>query len=120
MIKLILLSLLLVACDNRHMSKEMDCPSPTTTEHRVWLLDCIEKGNPLSDEEGEDLVKQCEWTAERMFCLSVPSVRVTSFGNRGYTISCKKAVYQSDIEFCELNGYDETHQSTEAPADKAE
>lgn len=36
-------------------------------EHRQWILDCIEKGNPHSDEEPEDLVLQCEKTARQLF-----------------------------------------------------
>jgi len=33
-----------------------------------WTLRCIERGNPMSDEEGEDLVEQCEESGVRIVC----------------------------------------------------
>lgn len=33
-----------------------------------WILECAKAANPLSDEEGEDLVRQCEDTAVRLYC----------------------------------------------------
>jgi hypothetical protein len=33
-----------------------------------WVLDCVEKGNPHSDEEPEDATRQCEATAAHLFC----------------------------------------------------
>jgi hypothetical protein len=35
---------------------------------REWILQCIEKANPHSDEEPEDNTAQCEYTAARLFC----------------------------------------------------
>lgn len=36
------------------------------TSSAEWILKCIKNGNPMSDEEGEDLVKQCEWSANSL------------------------------------------------------
>jgi len=33
-----------------------------------FVVDCAKAANPLSDEEGEDLVAQCAKTAESIFC----------------------------------------------------
>ncbi len=39
-----------------------------TDRMAVWILECIEKGNPHSDEEPEDATRQCEATAIHLFC----------------------------------------------------
>ena len=33
-----------------------------------FILNCAKAANPMSDEEGEDLVKQCEKTSYDLFC----------------------------------------------------
>jgi len=33
-----------------------------------FIIDCSKAANPMSDEEGEDLVKQCSWTSQDLFC----------------------------------------------------
>jgi len=39
------------------------------TEKRAkFIINCAKAANPMSDEEGEDLVKQCAITAENLFC----------------------------------------------------
>lgn len=35
---------------------------------RAWVAACIRDGNPKSDEEPEDLIRQCESTARRLHC----------------------------------------------------
>jgi len=36
-------------------------------EAQAFIVDCAAAANPMSDEEGEDLVAQCERTAERLW-----------------------------------------------------
>lgn len=36
-----------------------------------FILACVKNGNPMSDEEGEDLVRQCERTGENVVCPTV-------------------------------------------------
>lgn len=36
-----------------------------------FIIDCAKAANPMSDEEGEDLVRQCEETSEHLFCKKV-------------------------------------------------
>jgi hypothetical protein len=33
-----------------------------------FIINCAKAANPMSDEEGEDLVKQCERTSYDLFC----------------------------------------------------
>lgn len=33
-----------------------------------FIIKCAEAANPRSDEEGEDLVEQCEMTSYNLFC----------------------------------------------------
>jgi len=33
-----------------------------------FIIECAKAANPMSDEEGEDLVQQCEWTGMRLYC----------------------------------------------------
>lgn len=50
-----------------------------------FLLDCIKNGNPMSDEEPEDLVSQCEQTSENVVCPQ----------------TCVKEVYMPDVGWSE-------------------
>ena len=36
-----------------------------------FIIDCAKAANPMSDEEGEDLVRQCEETSAHLFCKKV-------------------------------------------------
>lgn len=39
------------------------------TEKRAkFIVDCAKAANPMSDEEGEDLVRQCDITSKHLFC----------------------------------------------------
>jgi hypothetical protein len=33
-----------------------------------FIVECARAANPMSDEEGEDLVAQCDKTSQRIFC----------------------------------------------------
>ena len=36
-----------------------------------FILKCAKAANPMSDEEGEDLVEQCELTSHNLYCKTV-------------------------------------------------
>ena len=36
-----------------------------------FIINCAKAANPMSDEEGEDLVLQCERTSRHLFCDEV-------------------------------------------------
>lgn len=48
-----------------------------------FIIECSKAANPLSDEEGEDLVAQCERTGERTLCETTKMCRVTYLGYTG-------------------------------------
>src|SRR4030095_7934578 len=66
-----LLVLVLAACNvypDHAIRYDEDCEaSPGQAE---WVLQCITNGNPMSDEEGEDLVDQCELSSRKLFTRS--------------------------------------------------
>ena len=61
---------LLLGCENEFRTRfEPDCQEAAERERFAKLIvDCTAAGNPKSDEEGEDLVAQCESTARRAVC----------------------------------------------------
>jgi hypothetical protein len=53
---------------------------PKWTWHRIckdndkraeFIINCAKAANPMSDEEGEDLVEQCQRTSYDLFCEEV-------------------------------------------------
>ncbi len=73
-LKITLSALLLcvLACDDSiHLSSETVVPPQCAEQYSKALAACVQAGNPLSDEEGEDLVAECRgaaadaWGAER-------------------------------------------------------
>lgn len=72
MVKTIILVtvLLLVGCDDGPYIITQDRPdcSAHRKELAAFILECAKNANPLADEEGEDLVKQCERTGENVVC----------------------------------------------------
>lgn len=55
----------IIACDRQTIFYQEVCKS--NPEQQKWVLECISNGNPMSDEEGEDLVKQCEISSRALF-----------------------------------------------------
>lgn len=47
-----------------------------------FILECIKNGNPMSDEEPEDLVEQCEYTGKDVVCPTrcVKKIYVPDYG----------------------------------------
>lgn len=54
-------------CDCERKGYRYVIPAEKKEAAQGWVLDCASKSNPYSDEEPEDMIKQCEWTAERLF-----------------------------------------------------
>ena len=42
-----------------------------------FIIECARAANPMSDEEGEDLVAQCEITSSRLFCTRIYQSKTT-------------------------------------------
>jgi hypothetical protein len=53
-------------CLKQHGYYKCDKPS-----RAKFIIECAKAANPMSDEEGEDLVRQCEQTSLELFCERV-------------------------------------------------
>lgn len=66
--------LVLIACE-KNTTTQIYRPTCLLFDERRHLADfvieCARAANPMSDEEGEDLVKQCENTGTRIVCPEV-------------------------------------------------
>lgn len=63
-----------IGCDRRSGAEER-CVAGK--EQRDFVISCIREGNPRSDEEVEDLVRQCEETSNRMFaCYETTCMKI--------------------------------------------
>lgn len=53
-------------CFNKSYLYKISCDTEARAE---FIIDCARAANPMSDEEGEDLVKECGRQSE-MFCVN--------------------------------------------------
>jgi hypothetical protein len=61
--------ILLAGCTDRERSiVEHRCEFIKVEKLMSAVNSCVKFGNPMSDEEGEDLVSQCEQTVKQMMC----------------------------------------------------
>lgn len=62
----------ILGCTPTVTVETMQRPTCSTKEERTelakFIVDCSKAANPMSDEEGEDLVAQCEQTGVRTIC----------------------------------------------------
>jgi hypothetical protein len=101
---------LLVGCDPT-VTVTFECVEYTRESMREqadWTLTCINNGNPKSDEEGEDLVIQCERSSQALLppvCARSDFV-VEEFGN-GYRDKKNCAVISGShlIDACKAAGW---------------
>ena len=59
-----------VGCTDKSLFQidiDKEIPKASTSKAAEFILTCAKNANPLSDEEGEDLVKQCQYTAVELF-----------------------------------------------------
>ena len=65
----------------------------TSVARREFIVQCAAAANPHSDEEGEDLVRECARVAGKT-CSTVPAA-LTTWDGRGaghHSVACKDAV----------------------------
>lgn len=76
--------LVVLACDStpdpprvyKFIERDCDYASLELSEKRAkFIIDCATAANPRSDEEGEDLVEQCDQTSRSLFCPQVAVVK---------------------------------------------
>lgn len=67
--KLLILALLFTGCyGGNPESTYYYCSNAMRSKMADWVLACVEKANPMSDEEPEHWTEQCERTARKLFC----------------------------------------------------
>lgn len=83
---ILVLFLVLFGCENKKEIQRTEIHKCTSKSDRAllaqFIIDCSEAANPKSDEEGEDLVAQCEATGVRTLCPTIEQCRtITRSGN---------------------------------------
>lgn len=67
-----LLSVGLVGCNEQepidYNLRLSNCKQDTAKERAAFILACIKNANPLSDEEPEDWMRECQIMAEETLC----------------------------------------------------
>ena len=90
----ILVSLASLGCANARTFTEAHCDTVEAREAATFVIECSKAANPMSDEEGEDLVAQCHATARELFCSE--RWRVVSPWEDGISASCDDVAKGSD------------------------
>lgn len=85
MFRILILLPLIVGCSVENYvrrNQEPKCSTPAEKrELAAFIVACAKAANPMSDEEGEDLVAQCENTGVRTVCPFVETCQtVTNSG----------------------------------------
>jgi hypothetical protein len=112
MIKRILMVGLLVlftGCSS-DVTLTVDVDNKITSKYKEaseFILTCAKNANPLSDEEGEDLVYQCQKTAERIYAELIFGYCYTwkDYCYDSEQTPCKLAVRKEEREACRNKGY---------------
>lgn len=93
----VLCLMLAMACEKQLPTFTRDCHG-SSDERARFIIECTKAGNPMSDEEGEDLVAECGTQAEYLYC---PMVR--AFRERGQSVSypCRLAHDKHQRGACE-------------------
>ena len=72
---IVLLIVVLSGCSKgdlrTHEAEDYICDSGSRSDRSGFILSCIKNANPLSDEEPEDWIRQCQYMAEQTFCPKV-------------------------------------------------
>ena len=69
-----------------------------------FVVDCAKAANPLSDEEGEDLVAQCERTATNFTCIKHGMSFKIGTGDWTTIHHCRDAI-EENRALCIKHGY---------------
>jgi len=57
----------LIACDAQYIEFRQVVPEEKREAQQKWILDCVEKANPKSDEEPEDWIRMCAFESRKLF-----------------------------------------------------
>lgn len=87
------LAIFLSGCENEHfVERSTPYCLEETDRYKLtnFIVKCAEAANPKSDEEGEDLVAQCEKTGIRTFCPMTKMCRYEGNGWVGEWTTCEE------------------------------
>lgn len=108
-IKLVIVAclLLLSACEYIHPTNDVQYKKGTEEKAAAFILDCLTNANPLSDEEPEDWIKNCESFAMNMYGEKVKGFRIWNSLDARYVtdfIPCEEAQTPEEFRACRGSG----------------
>lgn len=84
------------------VDKECEISRQDAEPAKQCLVDCARAGNPMSDEEGEDLVAACESACRDIYCTPVFLVF-----DKGQPRRCRPGLDGQYVEACKQAGWKE-------------
>ena len=108
---LILISFILIGCSEQKDKKPteitvvsaLDIIKEDREKAASFILQCAKNANPLSDEEGEDLVKQCDRTADGIY--GVQRYKICTGKCWSNFKWCDDVTLANEIKACKNNGW---------------
>ena len=91
---------LLTACDR--VIPEVYCNKDATAKVAEWTSICIKDANPYSDEEPEDWIRQCIWSAKSLFCEKGFQWKNSNGYNITHVQPCSKAKSPHEQRTCNI------------------
>lgn len=81
---IIVFALIVSGCEELQHGYVYIVPEENKEECRAWVKTCIEKANPMSDEEPEDMIQACLVAGSQLFgqCVLVEDKRMVFRGER--------------------------------------
>lgn len=76
--------LLMSACESQRIEYRHIVPPENMEAHRAWILECIEKANPKSDEEPEDWIARCYYVSKQLFGIRTKGIHTHISGTSRY------------------------------------
>ena len=74
----ILIALLCAGCSKGEIrvieTTAHHCTMESSEKRAKFILQCIENGNPKSDEEPEDWIRHCQYMAEQTLCPEITMI----------------------------------------------
>ena len=97
---LLIFALLAAGCSD-NVVRSQYCSEEKRQEAANFVLLCAEAANPMSDEEPEDMIKQCQITAKELVCeQGFTYFSPSSAAALTIVRSCKSARTAREKKFC--------------------
>ena len=105
--ELFLITILLAGCSPYvEVRSGFYCPETVKRKITDFIINCANAANPMSDEEGEDLVYGCASIAEKIYCYNQPHIYYRDVGhNYQRILPCNKAATKEEKDLCASVGY---------------